>query len=135
MDTITIDFNETINPCILTPDGEFANSHHSFYVTCDSSNKIYKKHGWYLGTVLIGSNNLTNVKRETLSKIIKNIQSTTDSKINYTNKTEVKQLLENKFNDIIIKMNKLLPQEITPVNFSNYTIDTDALNEILNKIV
>ena len=32
-------------------------------------------------------------------------------------------------------MNKLLPQEITPVNFSNYTINTDALNEILNKIV
>ena len=32
-------------------------------------------------------------------------------------------------------MNKLLPHEIIPVNFSNYTIDTDVLNEILNKIV
>ena len=71
--SINIEYNSTINPCILTPKGNFSLNTHSFYIICDSSSDFYKIYGWFLGTVQIGKN-LHDIPKEKLSAILKQIR-------------------------------------------------------------
>jgi len=136
MPTIHIDFNTSINPCVLTPKGEFAPDTHSIYITCKSATnpELYtKQKSWYLGTVWLGHPNLGTIERSKLSKIMTEISQVVNSVVEGSH-GDLYAIMIERLKKISEEMSARLPQDCTPITITKYNYTEGTLNNIKDKL-
>ena len=124
MPVVEIFLNKTVNPCRLTSNGYYCLNYHSLYLVCDSSNRrLYNKYGWYLGSIIIVSNNLNTLKRDSFRTILSSLENKLDLKIK-TGESPVNVVIEKKLAEIINLINTSLPDNISKLKVNEINIKT-----------
>jgi hypothetical protein len=135
MPTIHIGFNKSVNPCVLTPTGEFAPEAHSIYISCASKTcpELYHRHGWYIGTVWLGNPNLTSVGRAELSSIMTEISNIVDPVIE-GDLSDLYSIMIERLKMVADEMTTRLPKECSPIELTKYNYSGGTLEAIKNKL-
>lgn len=135
MPTLHIGFNKTVNPFIITPKGEFAPESHAIYVSCDLNTypELYRKYGWYIGTIKLGNIKFGSVSRKKLSEIMMEISKIVDPVIN-GNSEDLYFIMIERLKQISNEMTKRLSQDCISIEISECNYTGGALKSIKNKL-
>ena len=121
MPLLKIYLNKSVNPSRLTPDGYYCLNYHSFHLVCESSEKkLYNKYGWYLGNIVIGSDNLEKLTRKEFQTILNNIETKIDQTINQ--KDNLLPKIQQKIAEILSLINTSLPNHISKLKVNQINI-------------
>jgi hypothetical protein len=131
MHTIKIGLNTSINPCILTSKGEFCPNNHSLYIMCSPATLLYKKYGWYLGTIWIGNKQLTHISKDIMSEKMNHINNNIERSI-HGNLDELGELLYHKINEICNKLHTHFPT--IEFKIQNNNICVPELEKVLQAV-
>lgn len=135
---IKLDLNSSVNPCLLTSQGEFAPDSHQIYVTCNSTNpQLFNEFGWYLASFWITHPKLSTIPREDFAKILKETESNFNEEINGLTKEQVKKqfttAVKLMINHINYNLKKSKWNEIQ-VSLSYYSTQQSYLEKIIDKV-
>jgi len=135
MPVIHLGFNKSVNPCVLTPKGEFAPESHSIYISCDSKTcpELFHKYGWYLGTVWLGNPNLTSVERTELSEIMTEISNIVDPVIE-GDFGDLYSIMIERLKIVADEMTTRLPTECSPIEMTKHNYSGGTLENIKKKL-
>ena len=135
---IKLYLNSSVNPCLLTSQGEFAPDSHQMYVTCNSTNpQLYTKFGWYLASFWITHPKLSTVPRDDFAEILKETESNFNKEINGPTKKQLKKQFATTVKLMVNHINRNLKKskwnEIQ-VSLSRYSTQQSYLEKIIDKV-
>ena len=108
MNTVQININTEVNPCIYTKNGRYVPQNHQIYVTCNArQTNLYSQYGWFLGSIYISSPDLLKIKKSRFSQLLKQIEEESNLTITDT-RDNLKTLAFLVVNCVIAKLNKKL---------------------------
>ena len=138
MYSIEIDPNESVNPCIITPKGEFVPKFHSILIRSDDSNIKNIFDNWYLGTIWIGNNEIgEKIPRDVFSKIITRVSKKVDLVITFSNSSEFAIKIIARIAQFIVELREEThnyDSDINDIYISDYSKDQKIIEKITQKL-
>ena len=138
MYSIEIDPNESVNPCIITPKGEFVPKFHSILIRSDDSNIKNIFDNWYLGTIWIGNNEIDEkIPRDVFSKIITRVSKKVDLVITFSNSSEFAIKIIARIAQFIVELREEThnyDSDINDIYMSDYSKDQKIIEKITQKL-
>jgi hypothetical protein len=129
MYSIEIDSNESVNPCIITPKGEFVPRFHSILIKSDDSNN------WYLGTIWIGNNEIDEkIPRDIFSEIITRVSKKVDLVITFSNSAEFAIKISARIAQFIQELQKETTHYVSDIYMSEYSNKQNIIEKITLKL-
>ncbi len=131
MYSIEIDTNKAVNPCIVTPDGDFVPAFHSVYIISDDSNIKNIFNNWYLGTIWIGNTELNKkIPKDVYSEIITRVSQKLDLIINFSNSDEFSLKINARIAQFIIELKKETKDYADDIYISDYSKNQKIIEKI-----
>lgn len=135
---ITLDLNSSVNPCLLTSQGEFAPDSHQIYVTVNNTNsQLYHEFGWYLASFWISSPQLSTIPREEFSKILKETEKDLNLEIGGLTKEQIKKQFSIAVELMVDHINQNLQKSKygeVQVSLTSYSTQQNYLEKIIDKV-
>jgi hypothetical protein len=131
---VSLDFNTKVNPCVLTPYGEYVPNHHSILIRSDDRviQKIFGN--WYITTLWVGSDNMGTIGKEQFSEIISKVRTEVGNYITFDTADEFIELFNNKVNDICAQLDKFLPQSVNNTSISPYMVKHNHIGKMFTTL-
>ena len=131
MYSIEIDSNESVNPCIITPKGEFVPRFHSILIKSDDSNIKNIFNNWYLGTIWIGNNEIDEkIPRDVFSEIITRVSKKVDLVITFNNSAEFAIKISARIAQFIQELQKETTHYVSNIYMSEYSVKQNIIEKI-----
>lgn len=135
MYSIKIEPNESVNPCIITPTGEFVPRFHSMLITSDDYNIKGIFNNWYLGTLWIGNNEMNKkIPKEVFSEIITRVSQKVDLVITFNNSNEFAIKISARIAQFIVELKKETANYVSDIYMSDYSKDKKIIEKITEKL-
>ena len=136
MYSIKIEPNESVNPCIITPTGEFVPRFHSILIKSDDPFVKQIFNNWYLGTLWIGNNEMNKkIPKDVFSEIITRVSQKVDLVITFNNSNEFAIKISARIAQIIVELKKETANYVSDIYMSDYSKDQKIIEKITQKLL
>ena len=138
MYSIEIDPNESVNPCIITPNGEFTPDFHSILIISDDPIVKQLFSNWYLGTIWIGNRQMNQkIPKNIFSEMITRVSQKVDLIITFSNSSEFAVKISARLAQFIVELKKEIKNydsDISDIYMSDYSNDQKIIEKITQKL-
>ena len=135
MYSIEIDPNKSVNPCVITPIGEFVPQFHSILIKSDDDNIKHIFNNWYLGALWIGNNEMNKkIPKDIFSEIITRVSQKVDLVITFSNSNEFAIKISARIAQIIVELKKETANYVSDIYMSDYSKDQKIIEKITQKL-
>lgn len=135
MYSIEIEPNESVNPCIITPEGKFVPRFHSIQIISDDFNIKEIFNNWYLGTLWIGNNEMNKkISKDVFSEIITRVSQKVDLVITFNNSNEFAIKISARIAQFIVELKKETNSYVNDIYMSDYSKNQKIIEKITSKL-
>ena len=138
MYSIEIDPNESVNPCIITTNGEFTPDFHSIYIKSDDPTIKQFFSNWYLGTIWIGNRQMNQkIPKDIFSEMITRVSQKLDLVITFNNSNEFSVKINARLAQLIVELKKEInnyDSDISDIYMSDYSNKQKIIEKITQKL-
>ncbi len=135
MYSIEIDPNKSVNPCVITPVGEFVPRFHSMLIKSDDDNIKQIFNNWYLGSLWIGNNKMNKkIPKDIFSEIITRVSQKVDLVITFSNSNEFAIKISTRIAQFIVELKKETNSYVSNIYMSDYSKDQKIIEKITSKL-
>lgn len=135
MYSIEIDPNKSVNPCIITPNGEFVPKFHSILINSDDPTIKQIFNNWYLGTLWFGNNEMNQkISKDVFSEIITRVSQKVDLVITFNNSDEFAVKIRARIAQFIVELKKETVSYVSDIYMSDYSKDQKIIEKITSKL-